>query len=161
MSYQNISVELPDADVAAIETAIALINSKLPFLVNLEPSERQQLIKLGPKSADFVADAAVAVEQFPGILPVSFNKAEFTKDTTLFKKLYRIKVAIDSLAEKIDNTYVASGSESMEAGLQVYLFVQAAASTTPGLQSIADKMAERFKGQGKRKSPKPLSQDPV
>jgi hypothetical protein len=37
MSYQNISVELSDTDVASIEAAIAVINSKLPFLVNLDP----------------------------------------------------------------------------------------------------------------------------
>jgi hypothetical protein len=110
-------------------------------------------VKLGPKSADFVADASVAVAQFPGILPSNFDKAEFAKDTALFKKLFNIKVSLDSLTEKVDNTYIASGSESMGASLQVYGFVQAAAGTTPGLQTMADRMKDRFKKSPKAKKP--------
>ena len=152
MSYQNISVALTQSDIDAVKTAIATINTKLSFLVTLDADERKGLFKLGPKSADFVQDASVAVANFPNILPPTFDKAEYDKDTNLFKALFEIKTLVDSLQEKIDNTYMAVGSEAMVASLEVYAYVQTAAPRTPGLGTVADKLRERFKGQGSKKA---------
>jgi hypothetical protein len=151
MAYNNISVTLVQADLDAVKTAIATINSKLPFLVTLDKDERQALVKLGPKSADFVNDASAAVSTFPQILPTSFDKVEYGKDTALFKALNDIKFLVDSLSEKVDNTYMAVGSEAMMASLEVYAYVQTAKDRTPGLGSVADKLKERFKGNTGRK----------
>jgi hypothetical protein len=156
MSYQNISAVMPQADIDAVKAAIVTINSKLPFLVTLDEEDKKALIKLGPKSADFVGDASTAVNNFPTILPGSFDKTEYGKDTTLFKNLADIKVLVDSLKEKLDDTYMAVGSEAMIASLEVYAYVQTAADRTPGLKSVAEKLKERFKRQSKKKpSPNP------
>jgi hypothetical protein len=147
MSYQNISYAIPQGDLDAIKAAITTIESKLPFLVTLNGDEIRSLTKLGPKSADFVQDAAQAAANFSNILPASFNLEEYTKDTGLFKNLMEIKLLIDSLSEKIDNTYVAVGSEAMTASLEVYAYVQTATTRTPGLQSVAEKLKDRFRKQ--------------
>lgn len=156
MSYQNISVALVQADIDAVKAAIATINNKLGFLVTLDASERKGLFKLGPKSADFVQDASVAAVNFPNILPSSFDKVEYSKDTSLFKTLDEIKTMIDSLQEKVDNTYMAVGSEAMVASLEVYAYVQTAADRTPGLGSVADKLKARFKRGPKKGGPASL-----
>jgi hypothetical protein len=153
MSYQNISATLVQADIDAIKTAMTTINSKMPFLITLDDTERQALFKLGSKSVDFVNDASSAVTNFPNILPTSFDKTEYGKDTALFKALAEIKLLIDSLKEKVDHTYMAVGSEAMTASLEVYAYVQTAAGRTPGLQTVADKLKERFKAQGRKKTP--------
>jgi hypothetical protein len=154
MAYNNISVTLVQADLDAVKTAIATINSKLPFLITLDGDERLALVKLGPKSADFVNDASAAVTAFPQILPASFDKVEYGKDTALFKALSDIKLQVDSLSEKVDNTYMAVGSEAMMASLEVYAYVQTAKDRTPGLGSVADKLKERFKSSASRKKTK-------
>jgi hypothetical protein len=154
MSYQNISATVVQADIDAVKAAITTINSKLPFLVTLDAEERKTLFKLGPKSADFVNDASTAVANFPNILPTTFDKTEYSKDTTLFKVLTDIKFLVDSLQEKLDHTYMAVGSEAMVASLEVYAYVQTAADRTPGLQTVADKLKDRFKAQGARKKEK-------
>lgn len=151
MPYQNISAAIAQADIDAVKAAINTINSKLPFLISLTPDERKTLVKLGPKSADFVTEANATAGNFPNILPPSFDKAEFAKDTALFRALNDIKIPLDSLVEKLDNTYMAVGSEAMTAALEVYAYVQTAKTRTPGLNTSADKLQERFKGQGKRK----------
>jgi hypothetical protein len=153
MAYQNISYELSEATFNEIKAAIATINAKLPFLIALDAKEISGLIKLGPKSADFVADASSAATNFPEILPPSFDKAEFAKDTTLFKFLSEIKINLDSLVEKVNNTYTAVGSEAMKASLEVYAYVQAAQDRTPGLKSVAEKLKDRFRKSNKGKKP--------
>jgi hypothetical protein len=154
MGYQNVSYDMAQADVDAVKDAIATISSKLPFLITLDGNEIKALFKLGPKSADFVQDASGAVASFPNILPPTFDKAEYGKDTALFRALSEIKMQLDSLSEKVDHTHLAVGSEAMLASLEVYAYVQTAADRTPGLKSVAEKLQERFKTQkGRKKNP--------
>jgi hypothetical protein len=155
MAYQNISATVVQADIDAIKAAFTTINAKLPFLVTLSKEERKGLVKLGPKSADFVQDASMAVTNFPNILPASFDKVEYAKDTALFKLLTDLKIQMDSLRDKLNNTYLAVGNEAMTASLEVYAYVQTAKSRTPGLESLADKLKDRFRSQGRRKKDKP------
>jgi hypothetical protein len=154
MSYQNISYDLPQADLTAVKDAIKQISDKLPFLITLDAEERKSIFKLGPKSADFVLDASSAAANFPAILPAAFDQVEYGKDTRLFESLAEIKLLLDSLKEKLDHTYMAVGSESMVASLEVYAYVQTAADRTPGLRSVADKLKDRFKRQSLRNQSK-------
>lgn len=149
--YQNLSVTLAQADVDAVFAAIKTLEEKLPFLITLEPEERRTLIKLGSRSADFVKDALEAVIAVPTVVPASFNVEEFKKDASLFELLSSVKFKLDMLCEKVDHTYMASGNEAMTSALETYAYVRTASKRTPGLQSVADKLHDRFKGQGRRK----------
>lgn len=152
MPYSNISAVLPAADLTAIKTAITTINGKMPFLVNLTTEEKKGLFKLGPKSADFVGDAALAAQNYPTIFPATFNTLEFQKDADLVKSLIEVKLLLDSLCERVNDTLTAVGSEALGESLDVYSYVQKAAeSNNPGLKSVAEKLKERFKGQGPRR----------
>lgn len=154
MSYSNISAVVAQADLDAVKAAITTINSKLPFLVNLTESEKKSLFKLGPKSVDFVNDAALAAKNYPTIFPASFNLTEFQKDADLVKVLSEVKLVLDSLSERVNDTLTAVGAEAMGESLDVYAYVQTAASTNnPGLKSVAEKLKERFKSQPKAKAP--------
>lgn len=154
MAYQNISYALSPEVMQQVKAAIETVNTSLPFLVTLTPDEKRALVKLGPKSADFVNDASAAVGAFPNILPQSFNVLEYQRDTKLFAHLSEIKMLLDSLQEKINNTYSAVGSEAMQASLEVYAYVQTAKERVPGIKSVAEKLKERFKSQGvKKKDP--------
>ena len=152
MSYQNLSYVMPQADVDAVKAAIATINAKMTFLINLLEDEKKGLFKLGPKSADFVQDCAIVVQNYNSILPPNFPAAEFLKGAQLFKSLLELGMLIDSLQEKIHDTLMAVGSEAMGSALQVYAYVQAAAHINPGMKSVEEKLSERFKKQGRRKS---------
>ena len=151
MAYQNISHTLPADVMNQLRSNLQQINASLPFLVTLSPDEIRGLVKLGPKSADFVQDAYGAAMAFPQILPQSFDPQEFGRDTTLFAQLAEVKLLLDSLTEKVNNTYFAVGSESMQSALEIYAYVQTAKDRVPGLKSVADKLKERFKNQGRSK----------
>ena len=85
---------------------------------------------------------------------------EYTKDTALFANLMEIKLLIDSLSEKNDNTYIAVGSEAMTASLEVYAYVQIAVSRTPDLQSVAEKLKDRFRRQSSSAATKSITPQP-
>ena len=144
MPYQNISATVSAADVLAIKAAIAIIQQKLPFLVNLTPDERKSIFKTGPNSLSFVQNAAQAAQNNPDIFPKSFNVTEFASDVDLFAVLTDLGIATKQLASGIDDTRLAVGGEAMKEATQVYNYVKTAAATTPGLKPVADQLGQRF-----------------
>jgi len=153
MPYQNISAKLTEADVQAIKEALATIQDKLPFLVNLTVEERRKLFKMGNKSHAFVSNSLTAAQSNRGILPASFNVDEFVSDYQLATTLTDIHLGLQQLTEKVDDTLMAVSSEAMSSSLTVYDYVKTAAKKTPGLKAIADQLGERFKAM-RTKAPK-------
>jgi hypothetical protein len=151
MAYQNISESVADADMQAIKQAMQTINAKLPFLVTLSIDERRSLVKLGPKSVDFVRDCNQIAQNYPTILPADFNKEELAKDSNLFEQLSELQLLLNTMNEKLNDTTTAVGNEAMKASLTVYDYVKTAAKNQPGLKSVAEQLKQRFKGQGKQK----------
>src|SRR5690349_9291477 len=83
MPYQNISATVSAADLQAVKDAIATIQQKLPFLVNLTADERKAIFKTGPNSLSFVQNALQAALNNPDIFPKSFDVIEFGSDVNL------------------------------------------------------------------------------
>jgi hypothetical protein len=92
-------------------------------------------------------------KSFPTILPANFNQAEYFRDTDLLKQLVTIKLRLDSVQEKVDDTLMEVGSEAMDASLEVYSLVQVQAERVPGLKSVAEKLKARFKRKGSKTKP--------
>jgi hypothetical protein len=155
MAYQNISYEISQTDYDAIMAALDTLNTKMPFLITLDAKDVKSVFKLGPGSADFAQDSYAAAKAFPQILPPSFDVTEFGKDSTLFKQLSDVILVLDSLQEKVTDTQLAVGGEAMTACLEVYSYVQTAKDRVPGLHTVAEKLADRFKKQGRREKKQP------
>lgn len=151
MPYSNISVTLLQEDVNAIKTALATINSKLPFLIGLSSNERRSLYKMGPKSLDFVQESLRIAQNNTDIIPSGFSTAEFAKDTIVVVSLSELSLLVNQLSEKLSDTTLAAGSEAMRSALEVYDYAKTAAKRKPGLKSAVDALSQRFKEQGLKK----------
>lgn len=145
MPYQNISAQLTETDVQEIRAALATIQTRMPFLINLTVEERRKLFKMGNKSLAFVNNSLTAAQSNRDILPASFDLDEFISDYQLATTLSEIHFSLQQLTEKVDDTLMAVSSEAMGSSLTVYDYVKTAAKKTPGLKAIADQLGERFK----------------
>lgn len=150
MSYQNISAGITAADVAEIKKALVTINAKLPFLITLTADERKNLFKMGAKSLEFVQDCRSVAANYPDVLPSAFEVNEFAKDADLVRTLSEIKILMEGVCEKVNDTTLAVGSEAMRSSLEVYEYVKTASKRRPGLKSVSAQLSQRFKEQGKR-----------
>lgn len=144
MPYQNISATVSAADLKAVKDAIAVIHTKLPFLVSLTPDERKGIFKAGPNSLSFVQNALQAAQNNPDIFPKSFDVDEFSSDVDLFAVLTELNTLAAQLASELDDTRMAVGGEAMSEATDVYNYVKTAAKKTPGLKPIADQLGQRF-----------------
>ncbi|WGV24194.1 hypothetical protein [Halotia branconii] len=145
MPYQNITASLSPTDIKEIKTALQTIQDKLPFLVTLSPDERRKMLKMGDKSLAFVNNSVSAAKSNPEILPASFDVEELVGDYQLATALNEVLISMYQLAEQVDDTLLAVGSEAMTSSLTVYDYVKTAAKKTPGLKTVAEQLGERFK----------------
>lgn len=145
MPFQNIDAAVSAADLQAIKDAFATIKQKLPFLVNLTNDERKSIVKTGSGSLTFVTKALSGAQANPTIFPGTFNKEAFQRDVDLFAVLTELTTLVNQVGEQIDDTRMAVGGEAMRHAMQSYEYIKTAAKTEPGLKSLADELAERFK----------------
>lgn len=144
-TFGNVSASMTIDSLNKVKEAIQTIATEMPFLINLSEEQARGLFRLGPKSVDFVTASRETVTHFPQILPPTFDQVEFLKDAELFGQLSEIKFLLDSLCEKVEDTYGEVGAEAMNSALEVYAHVRVNENKVPGLKSVSEKLGERFK----------------
>jgi len=135
---------LTDEDQQAIRSSLTEVGAKMPFLTSFSPKQKNQIMKMGEKSVDFVQDALVIAQEYPQILPASFSLPEFESDAKLLAALLPIQVMINELDKKVNDTVTGLGGDCMAAALEVYTYVSAALRTTPELKPAYDRLSVRF-----------------
>ncbi|MCU0549242.1 MAG: hypothetical protein MUC48_07835 [Leptolyngbya sp. Prado105] len=146
-----VSASLTADDQKEVMNAIALIKSKLPFLLSTTAEERKALTKMGDKSQAFVSLALDLANQSQDYLPRSFEVEEMRKDVELYQQLRPILLALTQLQELVDNTSMVAGSEAMVAALTVYNAAKEHGQDA-GLEAILAEMSQRFARMRKTKA---------
>lgn len=145
MSQNLISATLPAADAAQVQLKLNEIKEKLGFLLSLQTSDIQGIIKLGNAYTPFINLINQTVAQHPEILPAVFNKEEFARDYELLRTLQPLLNQINELAESLQKTVYAIGSDVLVASLDVYSSVKQHKNKVPGLKATSDELGVFFK----------------
>lgn len=145
MSQNLISATLSTEDAASVLEYLVSAKSKLSFLLSLNKDDVVTLFKVGNAYLPFIDLAYETVISHPEILPAVFDKAEFLKDYELLKKLRPIFNQMNELAEAVQKTFMAVGSDTLLAALEVYDAVKQHKDKVPGLDTTAADMAVFFK----------------
>jgi len=148
MAYQNISAKVSSADKNEIIQNLKNIENILDFTVNLTGEERRKLRKMGAKRTSYVQSVHSGLKANPDILPASFSLDEFNKDVELITVLKEIDNHLAPLAEAVDDTLMAVGSEAMKQADTGYSYIKTAAETNQNLTGLAAQISEHFSGQG-------------
>jgi hypothetical protein len=143
MNNDLIKGELSADQQNAVMGLIGQIQNLLPFLIDLNADERRALPKLGDKSRAFVDQGLVLAVQNPGILPRSFDLDEYQRDVTLVRQLEPLVLALGQLQGRLEDTFLAAGSDAYSQTLLVY---QAAklAGKNGALEQHLDGLSRRF-----------------
>jgi len=151
MPVNRIDAELTDQQNAAAAAALATLAAALPFLIDLTAAERAALNHLGESNLAFVAKALVIAEAHPEILPASFALDAFRHDVELVDRLYAIRHAARTLCGRLDDTFLAAGSEAYGAALQVYRYAKLHHLASSALGGTVEELGRRFAHKAHRK----------
>jgi len=113
MPYANISASLSPTDIIDINTAFALIKSKLTFLIQLTEEENHTLYKMGPDAKSYVDKTKDLAVTQPAFVPVFMTAAEFDKDHKLNSDLAPFYQQALGLTKGIEETMRGLGHEQM------------------------------------------------
>jgi len=145
MAQNLISATLSVSDAALVQQSLTTVKDKLPFLSVLQAADISSLFKLGNAYLPFIDKIHEVVITHPEILPGIFDKEEFLRDYDLFMTLRPILNQINELAEGVQKTYTALGSDTLVAALEVYSAVKQSKDKVPGLSVMNDELAVYFK----------------
>lgn len=140
-----ISAELTQEMINKVTADLADIQNSLPFILKLSPSVKKSLPKLEDTRSPFVSKCLFYARKEPKILPPYTDLDELERDLKLFNNLQNIAKEIDRLADMINDTRIAAGSDAYTAALTIYNSAkQAAKMNVPGTKSIVDDLKTTF-----------------
>lgn len=125
MNQNLVSAELAAQAVTDINTALATIRTKLPFLINLTPEQRRNLKHAASSGQGVIQDSLTFVAQNPSAMPGDFDAAEFAKDGALLSAFGPVAASVAQLAEDVDDTFIALQADLYSEFLDVYAFAKA------------------------------------
>jgi hypothetical protein len=146
MPYNNINARLDDAQLAEHLLALEEMQTRMPFLVNLTPKERQAG-KLGQNKLAFVKAAYDYAQHNSLLIPPALNIDDWNADIELLAQLVQLQQKTSMLLEALDDTTLALRKECQKASLQFYKYAQVAAnSQVPGVDVIVDDLKKKLGG---------------
>jgi len=150
----RMSLDIPADAMQAIQAAQQVMAEQLdPHLVKLTPEQRQALLKMGPRTSDFVARAMSYVRAMPEYLPGFVDIDEFQKDLDAVVTLGELQHQVGATSDMIDDSLMLAGSEAYAAALSIYDALKSAARRgSPQAQAAVADLAERLGPRGPRKA---------
>jgi hypothetical protein len=151
MGYSNIDASILPEDKTTIKASIDSEKTKMPFLVNLTPSERHDLRKMGANRLSYVSDLNLAANTNQQALPKNFDLTGYNKKVKLFEDLKEIYSWMTPLYEGLESTLMAVGSEVMTLSDSAYahLKVEAEKSKDQNLNAVVKQIGEQLKQHNK------------
>jgi hypothetical protein len=114
-----VSLSFSDEDLAAVDTALGVIEEKLAPLLSLAPDEVRGLFKMGEKSEVFCRSVLQVLDQNPQVVPQALDLDEATADLATLDALRPRLRRLRLLATRGEDTSVALGADVMAAALEV------------------------------------------
>ncbi|ALN57209.1 hypothetical protein GLE_1857 [Lysobacter enzymogenes] len=143
MRQNLIDLTLSPESLAAIDEALAVLESHLAGLVALPLEQRRQLTKMGDKSEAFCRQAVNVMNENPGILPRNFEVEALRRDLILLDTLRPRALRLTRLHERVRDTETALGSDLMTNSLEGYAFLKIAGKSE-GLEALRQMLSARF-----------------
>jgi hypothetical protein len=143
---------IPEEVLADVMTKLGEIATILkPHLLTLTATERGDLPKMGDKSTAFVQKSHEFSKTNPEFAPKYLNLPDFDIDFNDAQNLIPVLNSFTQLANGIDDTKLAAGSEAYQAALLYYNGVQRAVDANiPGAKAIYDELKSRFPAKVKK-----------
>ncbi|CAM3957259.1 hypothetical protein B0A58_13350 [Flavobacterium branchiophilum NBRC 15030 = ATCC 35035] len=150
LSENKINVVLAAADMAAINTSIATILSKIPANTTLTDEQRLGYNAINVANKVFAEDCLSEAQlNGAGILPAFVNLTNMQNDLAIFNQLDQIESALNNALQRVADAKRIAGHEGYGQANVIYnAFKTANDSGIANAKSSVDKLKARFDAQG-------------
>ncbi|MGN7725442.1 hypothetical protein ACTJIL_06425 [Luteimonas sp. 22616] len=143
MNQNLISLTFNDAQLSAIDNALAELETQLSGLIALNTDKRRKLVRMGDKSEAFGRQALTILAQNPQIVPPGLGLADAQSDLATLDQLRPILLRLQRLTERASDSDIALGSDVMSVALQGYALLKVSGKNQ-GLEGLRKELGARF-----------------
>lgn len=142
----RISIEIPEADLAAARAALQQVHTILaPYVIALTPDQRRTLPKMSDGTEPFVEKAIDYARNSSQFLPPFVSLEEMEKDWEAISGLMPLLRMVLQIQDTLSDTAMLAGSEVYVAALSYYNSVkQGAKVNAPDAKAIYEDLRKRF-----------------
>ncbi|WP_298597380.1 hypothetical protein [Zoogloea sp.] len=149
MPQNLVSLDLSADDLAAMDQAIATLETLTKPFITLSADDKSGLVKMGDKSVAFCQQTVLVLEQNKEILPQSFDYTEMEDDLAAYAALQGRVLRIREVLAKMDDTQTALGSDVMVAASEGYALMKLFGKAE-GLSELQQAMRVRRPGRRRK-----------
>ena len=120
MPQNLVSLDISADDLAAMDQAIATLETLTKPFITLSADDKSGLVKMGDKSVAFCQQTVQVLDQNKDILPPTFDFEEMGDDLAAYAALQSRVLRIREVLAKMDDTQTALGSDVMVAASEGY-----------------------------------------
>jgi len=140
-----ISAEISSEKVSETLGLLTSVKNNMPFLIKLENVSKKGMVSLDDSRTPFVAKCLQYAQKESKIVPPYVDLEELSSDIILFTNLQNIAREVNRLADMLNDTRIAAGTDAYVAALSIYNSAkQAAKMNVPGTQAIVDDLKKAF-----------------
>lgn len=141
---QNLAtLNLTDTQIAAIDAALASLETALAGLIALSPTAKKRAMPLGDKSEAFCRQALRVLSENPQVVPPNLDVAEALRDLDARDRLKPRAIRLARLVSKMEDTDFALGSDAMQVATQGYALLKVV-GRSEGLSDLRKNLSVRF-----------------
>jgi len=153
MGQNLISLALNDAELAAIDAALATLEEHLGALIDLDAEQRRSLPKMGDKSEAFCRQTLNLLALNPQFVPPGLGLDQAERDLAALDVLRSRTHRLQRLTGRAEDSEIALGSEVMRVSLEGYALLKRMGRGS-GLEALRQDLGARFGRRASRaKSP--------
>ncbi len=142
MIKDNIDLVISEAQAAAMEGWLELLQQSMSELVSVSGPDSRRLFKMGAKSEAFVRSTLEAAGKHAALLPGGI-RANMERDDALRKRLRPVMAKLQSLLSLVEGSYKLAGADLMKNGTAVYQILRLN-GYQEGLEPLLEELGTRF-----------------
>ena len=119
-----VSLNLSAQDLTDFDAALATLRRLFTPFLALQPEDRVEIKKMGPKSREFCEQTLTLLANNPQIVPPNLGLAEALADRVALEQLRPRLQQLHQLVERADDTEMALGSDLMAISLEGYRLLE-------------------------------------
>lgn len=147
-----VSLNLSAQDLTDFDAALATLRRVFTPFVALQPEDRVEIKKMGPKSREFCEQTLTLLANNPQIVPPNLGLAEALADRTALEQLRPRLQQLHQLVERADDTEMALGSDLMAISLEGYRLLEVSGKGE-ALKSARRELSARFARKARTEAP--------
>jgi hypothetical protein len=153
MQAHSHNQSIPEVIISAAESSLdAQLQAITTYATPLTAKDRRAILKMGPKTFQFVALAHTLAEQNPQLTSKSFDMAAFTLDYQDAQGLSALLNKSRQLTEILEDIVMTAGSDAHHYALNFYADVRSQADRNiPEAKTVYEQLKSVYPNKGRKR----------